>query len=320
MKQIIINSSEENQRLDKFLLKYFNKSTKSFIYKMLRKKNIKYNDNKAQGNEILKDGDCIQIYLSDETVNKFKQLPAIIKVKKEFDIVYEDKNILICNKPVGLLSQKDTKENYNCIVDQIIYYLYEKGEYDYNQPFKPAICNRLDRNTSGIIIAGKNLMTLQSINKAIANNQISKFYKTIVCGNITQAGTLEDYYIKDTNKNKAIISSVKENNTSKVITKYKPIKNSKDYTLLEIELVTGKSHQIRSHLKSINHPIIGDVKYGQPQINKIFKSQYRLNYQLLHAYKITFSKLSGDLDYLSFKSFEAPIPKIFSDIERDLFK
>lgn len=320
MKQVIISSSEKNQRLDKFLLKYFNKSSKSFIYKMLRKKNIKYNNNKAQGNEILKDGDCIQIYLSDETINKFKQLPTIVKVKKEFDIIYEDKNILICNKPIGLLSQKDTKENYDCIVDQIIYYLYEEGEYNYNQPFKPAICNRLDRNTSGIIIAGKNLMTLQSINKAIANNQIGKFYKTIVCGNIMQAKTLEDYYSKDTHKNQAIISSVKQDNTSKVITKYKPLKNSKDYTLLEIELVTGKSHQIRSHLKSINHPIIGDTKYGQPQINQTFKAQYKLNCQLLHAYKITFSKLSGDLNYLSFKSFEAQCPKIFSQIEKDLFK
>lgn len=319
MEQIIIDFKEKNQRLDKFLLKYFNKATKNFIYKMLRKKNIKYNNGKAQGNEILKSGDSIQIYLSDETINKFKQTASIVETKKEFDIIYEDKNILICNKPIGLLSQKDSKQNYNCLVNQIIYYLYQKGEYNANQTIKPAICNRLDRNTSGIVIAGKNLIALQEINRFMQNNQISKFYKTIVCGNILESGIIESYYIKDTIKNQAKIIETQQNNACKIITKYKPIKSNNNYTLLEIELVTGKSHQIRSHLKSMGYPIVGDNKYGEIQINNIFRTKYNLKHQLLHAYKIKFNKLSGDLSYLSSQSFEAQNSKIFCQIEKDLY-
>jgi len=319
LEQIIIDTKNQNQRLDKFLLKYFNKATKNFIYKMFRKKNIKYNNSKAQGNEILKSGDCIQIYLSNETINKFKQAENVIEIKKEFDIIYEDENILICNKPIGLLSQKDSKQNYNCIINQIIYYLYQKGEYNPNQTIKPAICNRLDRNTSGIIIAGKNLMPLQQINKAIVNNQINKFYKTIIYGKISKAGIVESYYIKDKIKNQAEIIDNDKEGACKVITKYKPIKSNDSYTLLEVELITGKSHQIRSHLKSIGYPIIGDTKYGNIQINNIFKQKYNLNHQLLHAYKIKFNTIYGDLSYLSSKSFEAQYPKIFFQIERDLF-
>lgn len=321
MKEIIIDLKDENQRLDKFLLKYLNKAPKSFIYKMLRKKNIKYNNKKAEGNEILEQNNSIQLYLSDETLKEFKEIEIINKVEKTFDIIYEDENILVCNKPINLLVQKNTAFDNNTLVDQLIYYLYQSRQYnpDEENGFKPAICNRLDRNTSGLVLAGKNLMTLQGINKAIHDNKVDKYYKTIVKGNIKQAGILESYHIKDENTNEVKIIDKQIDGAKKVITKYRPLKTNGDYTLLEIELITGKTHQIRAHLKSINHPVIGDTKYGEYSINRFFNRKYRLEYQFLHAYKFVFREMSEKLQYLANKSFEAEMPNLFKIIENDLF-
>ncbi len=320
MRELNITPKDENQRLDKFLMKYLNKAPKSFIYKMLRKKNIKYNNKKAEGNEIISSGDVINVYLSEDTINEFKEIKQVETVKKTFDIIYEDENILVCNKPAGLLSQKDKADDNNTLVDQIISYLYQKGEYnpqDENS-FKPAICNRLDRNTSGVVIAGKNLMALQEINKAIYEDRVQKYYKTIVKGKIEKAGKLEDYHIKDEFNKVNIIKEEKEN-AKKVITKYKPLKASENYTLLEIELITGKTHQIRAHLQSIKHPIIGDGKYGDIKINENMRKKYKLKYQLLHAYKLIWEQKEGKLSYLYQKEFFAPEPAIFEKIENDLF-
>lgn len=321
MKEIIIDSKDENQRLDKFLLKYLNKAPKSFVYKMLRKKNIKYNNKKAEGNEILGQNDSIQLYFLDETLKEFKDIEIINKVEKTFDIIYEDENILVCNKPIGLLVQKNTAYDNNTLVDQLIYYLYQSRQYnpDKENGFKPAICNRLDRNTSGIVVAGKNFITLQEINKAIHDNKVDKYYKTIVKGNITQAGILESYHIKDKNTNEVKIIDKQTDGAKKVITKYRPLKTNSNYTLLEIELITGKTHQIRAHLQSINHPIIGDTKYGEANINKFFKQKYGLEYQFLHAYKFVLNETSKKLEYLTNKVFEAEMPNLFKIIENNLF-
>lgn len=316
-----ISNKDENQRLDKFLMRYLNKAPKSFIYKMLRKKNIKCNGKKAEGSEMLICGDFIQIYLSDDTIENFKQKIEIVTVKKTFEIVYEDENLLICNKPVGLLVQSDSSEDKNTLVDQVIYYLYESGQYnpEGESEFKPAICNRLDRNTSGIVLAGKNLMAVQTINKAIHDNKTDKFYKTIVKGVITSKGELVDYHTKDSSTNEVNITSHYVEGSKKIITKYKPLKNNGEYTLLEIELITGKTHQIRAHLQSIGHPIIGDSKYGQMSINRVFKQKYGLQYQFLHAYKFIWRDEDSNLNYLYGKNFEADLPKLFKNIENDLF-
>ncbi|WP_317368273.1 RluA family pseudouridine synthase [uncultured Tyzzerella sp.] len=296
MVEIKINKLNENQRLDKYLLKYLNKAPKSFIYKMLRKKNIKLNGKKAEGNEIIISGDIINIYLSDDTINSFKEDKQINKTNQDFKIIFEDKNIILCYKPINLVSQPDISNKNNSLNDQLIFYMHNKGEYILSSDFTPSICNRLDRNTSGIITFGKNLKALQSLNKAFKNNLIDKYYLTAVYGNVTQSGTIELYHKKDGNK--VVLSKKYIPNSKKIITEYQPIANKDNKTLLNIKLITGKTHQIRASLEHIGYPIIGDKKYNNNNFN-----HFNLKYQFLHCYKIHFKHQDEFLNYLSDKTF-----------------
>lgn len=318
MKQIEISDNDSGQRLDKYLLKYFNKATKSFIYKMLRKKRIKLNGGKAEGNEMLSDGDTIQMYLSEETMESFMEEKSVSDVKRTFDIVYEDENILVVNKPAGLLSHAEKKDDSNTLIDQILSYLNENGEYvpQKDSTFTPALCNRLDRNTSGIVIAGKNSDAVRQLNAAIKDKKIRKYYKTLVCGKVTEGKRLESFYEKDGNKNKAYVSD--KNGGKKIITVFKPLKHTDKYSLLEIELITGKSHQIRLHLKSEGIPIIGDIKYGNAAENRAFE-KIGVKRQLLHAYKTVINGMNGKLEYLNGKEIFADIPEDFKRAEKKIF-
>lgn len=319
MKEITITKYESNQRIDKYLLKYLNEASKSFLYKMLRKKRIKLNKKRIIGNEILKESDIIQLYLSDETIQKFSTNDINKDISITHKIVYEDENILICDKPVGLLSQPNDSNSVS-LVDEVISYLYNKGEYDpdITKGYRPGICNRLDRNTSGLVIAGKNIIALQEVNKLIAENRLDKHYMCIVSGSITGTNSIEGYLNKDTVNNRVTISQDnREGNYIKTI--YKPIKTVKDYTLLDVKIITGKSHQIRAHLSSIGHPIIGDYKYGNKRINDIFKQNFKLSHQLLHAYKIIFHIDDGELRYLDNKEFVTDIRGKFKKIAETLF-
>ncbi|PKM95892.1 MAG: RluA family pseudouridine synthase [Firmicutes bacterium HGW-Firmicutes-1] len=311
MKSYIISSIEENQRVDKYIMKVLGKASKSFIYKMFRKKNIKLNDKKIEGHEILMEGDEIKIFFSDDTFETFKkEEDRKVATSITFTILFEDENLLVCNKPVGLLSQPDGKgEN---LVDQIESYLNMK-----ESSFKPGICNRLDRNTSGIIIAGKNIKALQLINGAIASRAVEKLYLTIVKGVITDENTIEGYLLKDEATNKVTIHLQPKGDFIKTI--YKPIKNNGDYTLLQVKIITGKSHQIRAHLQSIGHPIVGDHKYGDSKVNRYFDKHFHLNNQLLHAYKFEILEIEGQLHYLNNKQFEAPLTAQFDTIVTELF-
>lgn len=206
MKELIIDKNELGQRLDRFLKKYLDKAPHSFIQKMLRKKNIKLNGKKANGDIILLEGDIIQLYLADETIGKFREDISISKAKYIPDIIYEDENIILINKPIDMLSHAAESLDEN-IVDSMIYYLYRKGEYNpkLEKTFVPAICNRLDRNTSGIIIGAKNYLTLRTLNSALRENQINRYYKTIVSGTIKEDKTIEGYLTKDGELNKVEI-------------------------------------------------------------------------------------------------------------------
>ena len=319
MREIIIDKNESNQRLDRFLKKYLAEATQSFIYKMIRKKNIKVNGAKAEPETTIVEGDIVQLYLSEETIEKFIAKKGEIKSKLIPNIIYEDDNIILINKPVGILSHGASKEFEENIVDSMISYLIEKGDYvpRIEKTFTPAICNRLDRNTSGIVIGAKNYKALKDINQAIKNGHVRKFYKTIVKGNIKKEFKAEAFLSKDEDRNMVSIQDEDEGG-KKITTIVTPLANKRDYSLLEIELITGRTHQIRSHLSSLGYPVIGDRKYGRRQINEIFFDEYQLDNQWLHGYKIIFNGL--ELEYLNGLEFVAEINGNYADIEKDLFK
>lgn len=322
LKEIIINKNEAEQRLDRFLKKYFSKAPQSFIYKMLRKKNIKLNGKKANPDTIVVEGDAIQLYLADETIDKFVAKEEIIKSSLIPKIIYEDENIILINKPVGILSHSAKGDYGNNIVDSMIHYLHIKGEYNprIEKTFTPAICNRLDRNTSGIIIGAKNYEALRMINQGIKNDQIHRYYKAIVKGIVDKEIVLEGYLVKDEELNKVQISKEPMGDSKKTITRIMPIANSKGYSLLEIQLITGRTHQIRAHLASIGHPIIGDIKYGHRKTNEFFRQIYGLESQFLHSYKLVFHGLDEPLDYLNNRQFIGKADKRFDKIEKELFQ
>ncbi len=315
MRQITISSIEENQRLDKFLMKYLKKCPKSFIYRAMRTKKIKYNSKKPQGNEILKQDDLINIFFTEEQFEEFSVYKQIEEVAISFKTVYEDDNILIIDKPMGLLTQKDTSTGHS-LADEVLSYLIENKSYhpDISKGFTPAPCNRLDRNTAGIVLVGKNLVATQSLSEMLKTKQISKYYMSIVLGMITSPIVLKGYHQKEEGKNVVSISSHYIEGAKPVETRILPLKTNGRYTLVEVQLVTGKTHQIRAHLSQIGHPIIGDPKYGDPLENQYFKDKYRLKYQILCAYKIKFELCTGPFSYLQNRVFTVPAPHTYSKI------
>lgn len=323
MQEIKIESSSEGQRLNKFLGRYLDNAPQSFLYKMLRKKNIKYNNGKADGSEILKAGDRIQIYMSDETICNFRKDGMIPQMStschkfeksdplKQIPILYENEDVLILNKPSGILSQKAVASDYSLNEQIVEYYKWKGGSLSL---FTPSVCNRLDRNTSGIILAGMSLKGTQMLSRVLKARTIDKYYLTIVCGTVTQATTIKGFLCKKKNHNQVVIFQTKEEALANgyqeaafIETQYKPLAHGKsgkeNFTLLKVKLVTGKTHQIRAHLKSVGHPIIGDGKYGLKSVNAYIKSAFGIRHQLLHAFYIHFPE---DIDnVLAGKSFTA---------------
>lgn len=306
MKEFHIQTNEAGQRFDKYLKKLLKEANTSFIYKMLRKKNIVLNGKKADGTEKLNVGDEIKLFLSDETFDKFhgaaqstKQFEAYVSIPaKKLDVVYEDEDVLIINKPVGMLSQKAKPEDISAN-EYIIAYLLQSGALtqDALNTFKPSVCNRLDRNTSGLLIAGKTLKGLQEMSEALkersAERGVQKYYRCIVSGVLKEKTYLKGYLSKDERTNKVTIYKTKPADKSieclPIETEYRPIAAANGFTELEVHLITGRSHQIRAHLSSIGHPIIGDTKYGSAKVNEAFQKECRLKSQLLHAYRIRFA-------------------------------
>lgn len=320
MREIEVNKNEAGQRLDKLLAKYMNKAPKSFIYKMLRKKNITLNKKKADGSEKLAINDRVQLFLSDETIEKFTELD-IVSNEVELNVIYEDDNILVINKPAGMLSQKAKPEDES-LTEYVIAYLLKTKQLTREDlmSFHPGLCNRLDRNTSGIIIAGKSLAGLQQMGLLLKERNIDKYYQTIVKGVIKESTCIEGYLTKDKSHNKVTISKEPVEGADYIKTQYEPLKTNGEYTLLRVKLLTGRSHQIRAHLHSIGHPVIGDGKYGDVQVNKYFKRNFNLRFHLLHSYELDFPEIEGELGNLSGKQFKAPLPNYFEAIVSRIFK
>lgn len=304
MKEFIINKNDSNQRLDKFIQKSVKSLPKVLMYKFIRQKKIKVNGKRAEISTKLKENDIIQMYIKDEFFCSNSEEDNFKKLKVNLDIIYEDENILLINKPVGLICHSDDKESYNTLISHIKAYLYCKGEYipEKENSFVPSLCNRIDRNTQGIVIAAKNAAALKIINEKIKNREIKKYYLCLVYKKPEKNhDILKGYMLKNSKTNTVKVYNKQIEDSKTAITEYKYISSSKDIALLKIYLITGRTHQIRCHMASIGHPLIGDGKYGQNAINK----NYPYRFQTLCSYKITFDFTTDAdiLNYLNKKSF-----------------
>lgn len=322
MQELHVTANEAGQRLDKLLAKFLNQAPKSFLYKMMRKKNIVLNGKKCTGNEKLKQGDSIKFFFSDETIEKFSAGTYVTPKKEKINmlpIIYEDEQVLLMNKPVGVLSQK-AKDSDVSAVEILINYLIETNQLSKEQfkTFHPSICNRLDRNTSGILVAGKTLPALQEMNRFFKERTIAKYYRCLVKGRVIKnEDYIKGYLVKDQKTNKVSITKKKTEEGVPIETEYCVIQSNDEVSLLEVHLITGKTHQIRAHLASIGHPIIGDYKYGDKQINEMYRQEYGLKSQLLHAYRLEMPSSDGSLAYLNDKKFVAELPDKFIKICKD---
>lgn len=320
MKEIQITKNEAGQRFDKWFAKYMSKAPKSFFYKMLRKKNITLNMKKAEGNEKLNEGDVVRLFLAEDTIRSFRQDVEVVEGCEPLDVIYEDENVLLIHKPVGILSQRAEKEDIS-LVEMISSYLISSKQLTLTEleTFKPSVCNRLDRNTSGLVVAGKSLAGLQEMAQLFKDRSLHKYYRCLVKGEMKTGANIKGYLIKNEKTNKVTVSKTLPLGRGKdeldyIETHYEPIQVKNGYSLLEVLLVTGKTHQIRAHLSSIGHPLVGDFKYGDKAINERFKREFGLTYQLLHAYRLEFPKMKGVCSNLSGKVFVCELEKEFDQI------
>ena len=308
----IITENEASQRIDKFLKRMLKDAPISFIYKMFRQKDVKVNGKKASIDYITKAGDEVDIYIKPALLEQFHKEALLRPVKADFEIIYEDENILVINKPKGLLVHGDEGEKRITLQNMVLNYLKEKREWDPNSldGFIPSPAHRLDRNTSGIVLFGKNLPTLQQLLELFrTRDQIEKKYTLLVRGNFSENGKIDYALAKDSDKKIVRVVPVSKGGKP-ALTLYKRIKNYPfGYALVEAELMTGRTHQLRVHFASIGHPIVGDGKYGDFQVNEMFERMYGLKNQFLHASDFKFKKLNGRLSYLSDKEFTSPLPE-----------
>lgn len=334
MQEIIIGPNEAGQRFDKYLAKYIDLAPKSFLYKMLRKKNITLNGKKAAGSEKLSEGDLVRLFLSDETISKFQSFSRSCDLKKlhtdshdrpdrlnklkSRDILYEDRNTIFINKPAGMLSQKSKPDDISA-VEYLISYLLDTDQITKEElkTFHPSVCNRLDRNTSGILAAGKTLAALQQLSEMFRTRNMKKYYLCLVKGNVSGQKKISGYLTKDRKSNRVRLDERPSESSSRIETEYRAVSHGDGVTLLEVHLITGKTHQIRIHMASEGYPIVGDYKYGDRAFNDILKKSCGLKSQLLHAARLCIPECGGALSNLSGCEIRAPLPDLFVKVLKE---
>lgn len=304
MKSFVINANDAGQRISKFVEKTVPALPRSLLYKYFRLKRIKRNHKRCEPQDRLSQGDLVELYINDEFFGEGRQELVFLTVPDKIHVVYEDENILLVDKKPGLVVHEDDDNTPDTLIHRILHYLYNKGEYrpEEENSFVPALCNRIDRNTGGIVIAAKNAAALRILNQKIKDRELSKKYLCLVHGVLQQkSATLKDYLVKDSDQNRVRVFHQQVPNGKTIITSYKTLKTNGQISLLEVDLKTGRTHQIRAHLAFYGHPLVGDTKYGTNAMNK--GNTHR--YQALYAYKLRFdfSTDAGILSYLNGKEF-----------------
>ena len=326
MKEFVILKGDAGQTSFKYLKRIFKEAPNSFLYKMMRKKNFVLNDKKIEGNEMLSEGDVLKAYISDDAFDMFSgtsNSPLVEEYREAYlnfgtpDIVYEDEHVIVLNKPTDMLSQKAKRKDLSANEWLIGYMLFNKmTDRESLRKFTPSICNRLDRNTGGLLLFGKTVFGVNTLNRLLKDRTLDKYYMTVVFGELKDKLEIKGYLKKDEERNKVYISETKtDDEESYIETVIEPVEyiKDKDITILSVKLVTGKPHQIRAHLSSIGHPIIGDYKYGKREENDKYKALYKITFQILYCTKVVFPQLP-DYPELSLKTIELNEPVIFSKL------
>lgn len=322
MKEIYINKTQEGQTIYKFIRKYFSSAPLSFIEKLFRIRDVKVNGKRVSKAYVVNDGDYVQIYVTDNQLEDFKKKIVLVPSKQKINIIYEDENILICNKPSGLLVHGDENENRLTLTGLVLSHLYEKGEYDPNdsQGFTPGPAHRIDRNTSGLVIFGKNIKALQQLEELFKErHSIHKYYYALVLGHLEGKGEINKPLFKDEEKGLVVVKSVEKGGKT-AITQYEVVEEYNDYSLVKVCILTGRTHQIRVHFASIGHPLLGDSKYGNFVENRRFEKRYDYKNQFLHSFSMRFDEIDGVLSYLSNKEFTASMYDKEKEIINELRK
>lgn len=289
MRELQIKPNDSDQRVDKFLLKSLPSLPKSLMYKYIRNKKIKVNKKRCEISQRLCVGDVLQLYIAEEFFDTNKDM-SFLKANPSIDVIYEDEHILLVDKPIGLLAHSDHEDDTDTLIHRIKHYLYLKEEYDpqQEQSFSPALCHRIDRNTQGLVIAAKDAASLRLINEKIKEHKLDKTYLCIVEGHMPkQHDTIVLYHAKDEVRNQARLSNVCKEGYKQIQTSYSVLRKGHAHDLLEIDLHSGKSHQIRATMAYLGHPLVSDIKYGAKKTN--------LPYQALCAYQVRFHFAKDEL-------------------------
>lgn len=310
MKTLVIKENDAGRRLDKFLAAALPLLPKSMMYKYIRLKKIKVNRKRAEIGQILELGDTVELFIKEEFMEKEPPRDFFKNIRASFGVIYEDENIILCDKPVGLLCHSDEEGEQNTLIEQVKAYLWQKGEYvpEEENSFAPALCNRIDRNTAGIVIAAKNAPTLRVMNEKIKKRSVAKYYLLAVHGNMEKkTGELTGYIWKDAKNNKVTVYEHEpkgKRDAKYIVTRYRVVGKHEQGDVLEAELVTGRTHQIRAHFASVGHPLMGDGKYAVNRDDR----KMGFTSQELYSYKLTFlPDEPSHLDYLAGKTFTRDI-------------
>lgn len=305
MKSFIIGKNDAGRRLDKFIRQAMPALPSSLMYRYIRTKHIKVNRKKAEISTKLQEGDVVEAWIGDEFFVKAEPKYDFLSAPTNLDIVYEDQNILLVDKKQGVLVHPDDKEYRDTLIGRIQHYLYDKGEFDPEAEncFAPALANRIDRGTGGIVIAAKNAESLRMLCEKIKEREIDKQYLAVVHGvPAKKEATLEGFLEKNESKNKVYLKSSRGGDALSIKTRYRVLASKNNLSLIEVDLLTGRTHQIRAHMASIDHALLGDGKYGKLANDK----KLGFTRQALYSYKLTFNFKTdgGILEYLNGKTFK----------------